>query len=76
MEAAEAEAAHRDLVALDIALHAYPPLGERIWELHPNVSAYDAAYVALAEVCDAPLATLDHRLARSTGPTCEFLTPR
>jgi predicted nucleic acid-binding protein len=46
-----------------------------VWELHPNVVAYDAAYVALAEELAAPLLTLDQRLARAPGPTCTFLTP-
>ena len=32
------------------------------------------AYVALAELLEAPLATLDERLVRTTGPRCEFLT--
>lgn len=36
----------------------------RIWELRNNLSAYDAAYIALAEALDAPLLTRDRRLAR------------
>jgi len=36
-------------------------------ELRENLSAYDAAYVALAEALDAPLLTLDERLARAPG---------
>lgn len=47
----------------------------RIWELRSNVTPYDAWYVALAEVLDAPLVTLDRRLARATGPRCAFVTP-
>jgi predicted nucleic acid-binding protein len=39
------------------------------------VTAYDAAYVALAEELAVPLATLDRRLARAGGPTCTFLLP-
>jgi predicted nucleic acid-binding protein len=39
----------------------------RIWELRDNLTAYDAAYVALAEVLDAPLITLDERLAQVPG---------
>ncbi len=54
---------------------AFEPLASRVWALHPTVTAYDAAYVALAEELDAPLATLDRRLARASGPTCEFLLP-
>jgi hypothetical protein len=44
-------------------------------QLHPTVIAYDAGFVALAEALDVPLVTLDGRLARATGPRCEFLLP-
>lgn len=47
----------------------------RIWELRSNVTPYDAWYVALAESLDAPLVTLDRRLARASGPRCAFVTP-
>ncbi|MGH3793608.1 MAG: type II toxin-antitoxin system VapC family toxin [Pseudonocardiaceae bacterium] len=43
---------------------------ERMWELRDNVTAYDAAYLAVAEVIDAPLVTGDARLARVTGVKC------
>jgi predicted nucleic acid-binding protein len=39
----------------------------RIWELRHNLTGYDAAYVALAEVLDAPLVTMDARLAQAPG---------
>lgn len=39
----------------------------RIWELRDNLTAYDAAYVALAEALDAPLLTRDGRLAGAAG---------
>jgi predicted nucleic acid-binding protein len=39
----------------------------RIWELRHNVTAYDAAYLALAEAIPAPLITCDSRLARASG---------
>lgn len=67
--------AHADLLALPVALFAYEPLAERVWELRASVTAYDAWYVALAEALDAPLATVDVRLSRSTGPRCPFRTP-
>jgi predicted nucleic acid-binding protein len=52
-----------------LALTRYPHgnLLPRIWELRGNLTAYDAAYVALAEALDAPLVTRDHRLAASPG---------
>jgi predicted nucleic acid-binding protein len=43
---------------------------DRIWELRDNLSAYDAAYVALAEAIDCPLVTADARLSRAPGLRC------
>jgi predicted nucleic acid-binding protein len=45
----------------------------RIWELPNNLTAYDAAYVALAEALGAPLLTCDERLARSAGHRTEIV---
>jgi predicted nucleic acid-binding protein len=66
---------HDELVQLRVTTVAFETLAGRVWALHPNVTAYDAAYVALAEELDAPLLTLDRRLARAKGPTCSFLLP-
>jgi predicted nucleic acid-binding protein len=71
----EATAAQRDLLRLEIELFPYAPFGERVWELRGSLGSYDAWYVALAEALDAPLATLDARLARTSGPRCRFLLP-
>ena len=53
----------------DLRLDRYPhtELVSRIWELRDSLTAYDAAYVALAEALDAPLVTRDTRLARTCG---------
>jgi len=53
----------------DFPLHRYPHdvLLPRIWELRANITAYDAAYIALAEALDALLLTRDHRLAAASG---------
>lgn len=67
--------AHADLLSLRVGLFAYEPFAARVWELRENVTAYDAWYVALAELFSAPLATLDSRLANSSGPRCVFSTP-
>lgn len=48
------------------------PLLERMWELRHNITAYDAAYVALAERLDAVLVTCDTRLVTANGPNCTF----
>jgi len=71
----EANSAHRDLLQLDIEQFPYEPFAPRVWELRDNVSSYDAWYVALAEALASSLATLDRRLCRANGPTCEFLLP-
>ena len=47
--------------------HPHWPFLERIWELRRNLTAYDAAYVALAEVLEAPLLTCDRALASAPG---------
>ena len=56
----------------DLALERYPhlPLLGRAWQLRDSVSAYDAQYVALAELLDVPLVTADGRLARAPGLRC------
>ena len=70
-----ASLAHYYLSRLSVSLFPYAPVARRVWELRSNVSTYDGWYVALAEMLDTPLATVDRRLARATGPRCEFLTP-
>src|SRR5690606_38007234 len=67
--------AHETLFTMRITLFSYRPFAERIWQLSSNVVPHDAWYVALAEVLDAPLVTLDYRLTRAPGPRCTFLTP-
>ena len=71
----EATAAHSDLLALDILLLPFEPFGDRVWELRRTVTGYDAWYVAVAEAFELPLATLDRRLSRASGPACRFLLP-
>lgn len=47
--------------------YPHTALTERVWELRENLTAYDAAYIALAEALDAPLVTTDARFARASG---------
>jgi predicted nucleic acid-binding protein len=47
--------------------YPHEPLLRRIWELRENLTAYDAAYVALAEGLRAVLVTRDERLANAPG---------
>lgn len=62
-----AHEAIEDFHALAIGRHGHRRLVPRIWEIRANLTAYDAAYVALAETLDCPLVTHDARLARSPG---------
>ena len=57
----------RLLSTMRLTRYSYGPFIERIWELRENGSAYDAAYVALAEALDAPMITTDARLAQAPG---------
>ena len=66
----QAAQAHNDLVDLPIDLFPYEPLAQRVWQLRRNLTSYDAAYVALAEILDAPLITVDRRLAGAAGIAC------
>ena len=56
-----------DLAIFPIRRYAHDLLLPRIWELRHNLTAYDAAYVALAEALDAPLLTRDKRLTTAAG---------
>ena len=56
-----------DLLALDIELYDHQLLATRSWELRDNLTAYDAAYVALSELLTAPLVTTDAKLAAAPG---------
>ena len=72
LDARRAQLALGDLAALPMRRAPHVPLLGRCWELRDNLTAYDAAYVALAEALDATLLTGDRRLARAAGPTCNI----
>lgn len=55
------------LARLPVARYAHEPLLARMWALRENLTAYDAAYVALAEALGATLLTRDERLASAPG---------
>ena len=57
----------RLLGCLPLARHDHVPLLPRIWALRANLTAYDAAYVALAELLGATLVTRDRRLGAASG---------
>jgi len=60
-------AALTDLGDLPLQRYSHSLLLPRIWALRYNLTAYDAAYVALAEALDAVLITRDKRLASAAG---------
>lgn len=57
----------RDLADFPLTRHAHDPLLERMWQLRGNTTAYDAAYIALAEALGATLLTRDSALAKVPG---------
>jgi predicted nucleic acid-binding protein len=59
-----------------LGLSRYPTVAMlgRVWELRENLSAYDAAYVALAELLGCALVTADARLSRAPGIRCPVTT--
>lgn len=70
---ARADLAIDALAQLRLRRHSVRPLLPRIWALRSTHSAYDAAYLALAEALVAPLVTTDGRLARSGGHRAEMI---
>lgn len=72
LDATAAALAVDDLRSWPAERYGHRGLLVRAWELRDNVRGWDAAYVALAEALDAPLLTLDRRLAGADGPTCQI----
>lgn len=59
--------ARSDFADMTMSRYPHAPLADRIWQLRHNLTAYDAAFVALAEILDAPLVTCDAKLATAPG---------
>ena len=51
------------------------PLLPRVWALRKDLTAYDAAYVALAEALGAPLLTFDRKIPAAAGHQAEVVIP-
>lgn len=75
VSADQAAQAHADLLALPVEHWPYELLGLRVWELRMNLSSYDASYVAVAELTQAPLITLDRGIGRAPNLRCVVTTP-
>jgi predicted nucleic acid-binding protein len=62
-----AAGARDDWAALPVVRYPHLPLLDRIWDLRHRLSAYDAAYVALAEILAGSFITADRRLASASA---------
>lgn len=62
-----ARAALADFAALPLERFSHTLLLPRIWELRNNLTAYDGSYVALTELLEAELWTVDRRMARAAA---------
>lgn len=60
------------LSEVPIERYSHTLMAARIWELRHNLTAYDAAFVALAEALNAPLVTADARMAAAPGNSAQF----
>jgi predicted nucleic acid-binding protein len=76
IDMASAERAVEELDELPLHRHGHAVLRRRVWALRDRCTAYDAAYVALAEALAVPLVTSDVRLAKSAAGLVPVLTPR
>lgn len=70
MPVARAERALSRLAELPMRRAPHRPLLRRCWDLRQTVTAYDAAYIALAEALGIELVTADARLSRAPGVRC------
>lgn len=61
-----------DLMVLPVDRWHMSPLLPRMWELRENLTPYDAAYVALAELTGAVLVTGDERMTAAPGTRCDI----
>lgn len=65
-----ADGALQTLLALTVTYVAFAELGQRVWELRHNVTPYDAAYLAVAEMNGCRLVTIDRKLRDCAGGHC------
>ena len=73
LSADSAENAIQFYQSLDLERYSHQSLLPRIWQLKQNMTAYDAAYVALAEAHNAELWTADQKFSRTPGPNIKIV---
>jgi len=71
----QAAQAHADMLDLAIEQWPYELLVPRAWQLRQHLTIYDASYVALAELLDVALVTLDRGMSRAPDLRCTVTTP-
>jgi predicted nucleic acid-binding protein len=76
MHEARGRVAVEILGELPITRHLLTPLLPRMWQLRGALTAYDAAYVSLAEALDCPLLTYDEGIVGAPGHTARILVPK
>lgn len=70
VSATAAALAHDDLLRLPVELWPYEVVADRAVALAGSLTAFDAAYVALADLLGGTLVTADRRLAAAPGVRC------
>jgi predicted nucleic acid-binding protein len=70
---ANARRAFEEYLDMRVERHPHDVLLPRVWELRHNFTAYDAAYIALAEALEAPLITCDRALGSVSGHRADVL---
>jgi len=75
MDDARGQTSIQTLQVMPLNRHLLAPLLPRMWALRDNLTAYDAAYIALAEALRCPLVTFDDRLAAAPGHGAEVIVP-
>lgn len=72
MDERRVQLAIRDLEDLPLTRYPHLPFAKRAWHLRHNITPYDAAYVALAEILECVLVTADQRLSTAAGVGCSI----
>jgi predicted nucleic acid-binding protein len=75
MDDARGQTFMQTLQVMPLNRHLLTPLLPRMWALRDNLTAYDAAYIALAEALRCPMITFDERLPSAPGHRADIVVP-